>query len=183
MNIPGIITHREAIGYWLNEHNLLGTGAEIGCAEGRFSSAILTAWKGQRLYMVDPWENLSLEEYPQSHDQVDFGAWYQSCLAISQRDPRATLIRKRSVQAAKDIANWSLDFVYIDAAHDYRNVLQDMDAWFPKVKPGGLFCGHDFDDSLPPESHNEVVRAVIRWMRERGLCYTITRCTSWWTVK
>ncbi len=183
MNLPGIITHREALGYWLNEHGLTGKGAEIGCAEGRFSSTILASWKGETLYLIDPWTNLSSEEYPQKHDGINFDAWHQSCVALSKRDPRAVLVRKRSVVAVNDFENWSLDFVYIDAAHDYRNVLQDMDAWFPKVKPGGLFCGHDFEDNTIPEQFNEVIRAVTRWMHERALCFTVTRCSSWWAIK
>ncbi|HVH71989.1 MAG TPA: class I SAM-dependent methyltransferase [Candidatus Dormibacteraeota bacterium] len=40
----------------------------------------------------------------------------------------------------------SLDFCFIDAAHDYASVSRDIDAWAPKVKPGGILAGHDFAD-------------------------------------
>jgi len=183
MNITPELVHREALGFWLNAHNLLGTGAEIGCAEGRFSTTILASWRGAKLLMVDPWKNLDSEEYPQKHDQVDFEAWYLRCQELAQRDPRVVLVRKKSVDAANDIENWSLDFAYIDAAHDYRNVMLDLDAWFPKVKPGGLLCGHDFDDRNPPESCNEVMSAVTRWMREHAIVFTVTQCSSWWAIK
>ena len=38
----------------------------------------------------------------------------------------------------------SLDFVFIDAAHDYESVKKDINAWFPKIKKGGVIAGHDY---------------------------------------
>eukprot|EP01041_Mallomonas_annulata_P014867 gene14867-31560_t len=43
----------------------------------------------------------------------------------------------------KIITNNSLDFIYIDAAHDYFNVMSDMRAWWPKLINGGVFAGHN----------------------------------------
>jgi len=39
----------------------------------------------------------------------------------------------------------SLDFVFIDAAHDYESVRKDIHAWFPKVKKLGVMAGHDYE--------------------------------------
>jgi hypothetical protein len=39
----------------------------------------------------------------------------------------------------------SLDFVFIDAAHDYDSVRKDISAWFPKIKNEGVIAGHDYD--------------------------------------
>jgi predicted O-methyltransferase YrrM len=39
----------------------------------------------------------------------------------------------------------SLDFVFIDAAHDYESVRKDIHAWFPKVKKEGVIAGHDYE--------------------------------------
>lgn len=177
------LEHRELVGDWLNEHGLVGDGVEVGCAEGNFATSILSDWSGKRLFMVDPWEKQSQELYPQAHADVDFDAWYQSCVSLAQRDTRATLIRKTSLQASSDFDNWSLDFAYIDAAHDYGNVYQDLELWYSKLKPGGLFGGHDFNYPNPPCAFNGVMEAVTQWMREKGLRFTVTRCTSWWTIK
>lgn len=38
----------------------------------------------------------------------------------------------------------SLDFVFIDAAHDYESVKKDINAWYPKVKKEGIIGGHDY---------------------------------------
>jgi len=63
-----------------------------------------------------------------------------------------TPYRMESLQAVKLYQPASLDFVFIDAAHDYQNVLADIEAWFPKVK--GIIAGHDYSWS------SEVKQAV-----------------------
>ena len=54
------------------------------------------------------------------------------------------VIQAESVRAAEGIADASVDWVFIDALHDYRSVRDDIRAWAPKVKRGGLISGHDY---------------------------------------
>lgn len=68
------------------------------------------------------------------------------------------LIQLPSVMAAGAYPDGSLDFVWIDGDHRYDAVLADLRAWWPKVKPGGVLAGHDYDKP-------DVVRAV----RDSGL--------------
>ena len=53
-------------------------------------------------------------------------------------------VKKSSVEASKDFKDGSLDLVYIDAAHDYESVKQDILTWLPKIKKGGFIAGHDY---------------------------------------
>ena len=62
-----------------------------------------------------------------------------------------------SAEMAARVADGSLAFCYIDAAHDYESVRRDLAAWGPKVKTGGMMAGHD-------AQHGPVMRAVReRW--------------------
>lgn len=53
-------------------------------------------------------------------------------------------VKKSSFEASKDFEVGSLDLVYIDAAHDYDSVKQDILTWLPKIKKGGFIAGHDY---------------------------------------
>ena len=58
----------------------------------------------------------------------------------------AQIIKKTSMQAAaEDVPKWSLDFVYIDANHDFNHVMQDIIIWSDRVRPGGIVSGHDYN--------------------------------------
>jgi predicted O-methyltransferase YrrM len=61
---------------------------------------------------------------------------------------RACIIRDLSVEAAKLFPDETLDFVYIDAGHDKKSVNEDLNAWYPKVRTGGLIIGDDYFDGL-----------------------------------
>jgi predicted O-methyltransferase YrrM len=61
-----------------------------------------------------------------------------------------TLIAAPSVRAARLFAVGSVDFVFLDAGHDCANVLSDIAAWWPRIRPGGTLAGHDYGDTAWP---------------------------------
>jgi hypothetical protein len=67
-----------------------------------------------------------------------------------------TLIISDSISAARLFGEASLEWVHLDARHDYASVKADIEAWLPKVKTGGWLSGDDYDEQKWPE----VVRAV-----------------------
>ncbi len=69
---------------------------------------------------------------------------------------KITLIISDSVRAARLFGDASLDWVHLDARHDYASVRADIEAWLPKVKAGGWLSGDDYDARKWPE----VVQAV-----------------------
>lgn len=41
----------------------------------------------------------------------------------------------------------SVTCVFIDADHSYEWVTRDLEAWFPKMRKGGILCGHDYENT------------------------------------
>lgn len=74
------------------------------------------------------------------------------------------IVVSKSVDAAKRYKDNSLEFVFIDAAHDEKSVRQDIAAWRPKIKPGGVLAGHDYSKSFPG-----VISAVDSMLPRRQL--------------
>jgi hypothetical protein len=122
------------------------TGAEIGVNIGENAGHVLSYLQNLKtFYLVDSWK--ANEDYPDQGSQ-------DRCFSIVYEkfgnDPRCKVIKDISVNAVNHIPNASLDFVYIDAEHRYFGIKSDIDAWLPKVKPGGIIGGHDYDYPIKP---------------------------------
>lgn len=106
-------------------------GAEIGVYKGENAKVLLDANPNLHLICVDSW----LGELKQSR--------YNSAM---KRLAGCNIEVKRmlSVEAAKEVENGSLDFVYIDASHLFDDVITDNIVWVPKVRIGGIVSGHDY---------------------------------------
>lgn len=131
-----------------------GQMVEVGSWKGQ--SAVCMAVELENLgkssvkfYCVDTWLG-SQEEAHQKDVYVQTGNLYQLFLAnISPVRHLITPIRENSVVAAKLFADHSSEIVFIDACHEYECVKEDIAAWLPKVKPGGILAGHDYIDDFP----------------------------------
>lgn len=127
----------------LNQNNFK-VGVEVGSFKGAFSKTILENWNG-KIYMVDVWRSLSTDEYDDSSNALYNDTSYSEAMkSIQGFEDRAFMLRMKSSQAIDLFADESLDFIYIDANHAYDFVKEDMRLWYPKLKKGGLFCGHDY---------------------------------------
>ncbi len=177
------IEFRDDLGRWLNDHGMTGAFAEVGCAFGGYSRTVLKEWKGKTYYMIDPWTAQSADVYREKTEGINFEQYWRDVQLLAEQDSRVKLIRKLSVDGAIEIEDLSLDVVFLDGNHAGLNVLEDMDAWYPKVRPGGLFCGHDYGNDTNWPNFCEVKSAVDRWSAERCLTFTISRDSSWWIIK
>jgi hypothetical protein len=176
------IYHRDDFPY-LCVWRKLWTAVEVGVERGVWSRLFLDRWGiGKQWWGVDDWKPYPEMNYPRDAD-------YQMALAnLQPHSHRAKLIRAASVEAARLFAPGSVDFVYLDGAHDYASVDADLRAWWPTISEIGLLSGHDWTDQ---PHHAGVKRAVMDFAREVGQTIYITTvegynaetCPSWYMYK
>jgi hypothetical protein len=116
------------LGDFLRDRGSLGTAAEIGVAEGRFSATLL-AWGFRHLTLVDLWKESPELRGDASNSQAWHDVNYRGMLEhIDPWSDRVTILRGYSHEQAVHVADQSLDFVYVDANHFYGGVMAEDQA-------------------------------------------------------
>lgn len=186
-----VIATRAEFPALLVELGLTGAGVEVGVQHGEHAAHILQHWPGA-LTVVDPWRaygdytdiaNVSQGE----QDDIYRGALVR--LLPFSLTGRCQVWRLTGREASTLFAPRSLDFVYLDARHDYAAVRQDLIDWTPVMKPGGILAGHDYLDGtimftgFDRPTEFGVKRAVDEWAAARGWTVHATeaeRFPSWY---
>lgn len=163
----------------LEEGNILRlqTGAEIGVFEASTSTHLLRSFPQLRLFCVDPFVDYSEHEIDRTTEKMS------ACESITRQKlaafaDRVVLLKDFSVSAAPSVQDDSLDFVFIDAIHTYEAVLEDLTAWYPKVRSGGLVAGHDFSWQGVKEAVEEFIAPI-----QRAAYHTPPVSDVWFFVK
>lgn len=117
-----------------------GVGIELGVAEGKFSALLLSRGRFAHLYSVDL--------YGGGHH--DIREYRKALNNLEPYKDRNSLMRMKFNQALDLFPDEHFDFIFIDGFADTGEeggaTLYD---WFPKLRPGGIFAGHDYDDRWP----------------------------------
>jgi len=132
---------------------------EIGSWKGKSSSymavEIANSKKQIDFYCVDTWEG-SIEHTKEQKGEDLYKTFIANMKPVEEY---YFPIKLKSIDVSKKFRNNSLDFVFVDASHEYKDVKQDLIEWLPKVKDGGILAGHDYADYFPGviEAVNEVI--------------------------
>jgi hypothetical protein len=157
---------RDNLGNLFNELGYT-VGAEIGTERGLFSEVLCKANPKLKLFCIDPWRELPSYRAHVKQDLLD--EIYAN--AVKRLTPyRCRLIKSLSEEAVEKFKDRSLDFVYIDANHDYEHVTMDLNIWCKKVKSGGIVSGHDY-----ARNSRSVIQAVTDFTRAKKI-------VPWFTI-
>ena len=162
-------------------------GVEVGSFEGSFARYILETIDIEMLYLIEPfamrWADKNEEK------------WMKCLKNIEPHQDRASLIEGYSVPMSECFEDGELDFVYIDADHSYECTKEDIEAWYPKVKKGGIVSGHDYKNNGNARSKAMlgtrrlgvcgVKRAVDEFTHKLGVSLRTTHKEprNWWFIK
>jgi cephalosporin hydroxylase len=132
-------------------------GVEIGVYHGDSSTVFLE--NCSHMYFIDP-----CAEYAENPDKSWFTNEDHFRKLIEPFNDKATFFKGLSADEKILNAIPEVDFVFIDANHEYEYVTQDIRLYWPKIKPGGFICGHDYGGG-----HPGVIEAVDDFFMPLGL--------------
>jgi SAM-dependent methyltransferase len=152
-----------------------GAWAEVGVADGDHAARILELAQPSVLHLIDPWLHWERKDYQTADRNLPQDEQDRAFEAVRQRfapqiaSGQVVLHRATSMEAVERLPEGSLDAVYIDGMHTYDAVLEDLEAWSRRVRPGGVLLGDDYAEHAASAHKNfGVIGAVTAWKRRRS---------------
>lgn len=106
------------------------------------------------------------------------------------------ILKTTSENALTYLKGRLFDFIYLDGRHDYMSVKSDIEWYYPLLKPGGIFAGHDYQDENGGEwkidkngnnnaKHKAVKSAVDEFAEKNKLEIITTNEKNWksWMIR
>lgn len=126
------------------------TGVELGVQRGGFAAQLLQRWPSCRKYvLVDLWHSQTkYDDVANVKDSVHLKYKREALNRVKQFEKRTSIevCHNYTTSCAERYRGRGemFDFIYVDARHDYKGVLEDLNHWWPLLKPGGILAGHDY---------------------------------------
>lgn len=174
-SIPGYCNYWPIYRYFA--HKVLKDGdsiCEVGVWLGRsitmMAQELKAVGKKVKIYAVDHFKGESNQKEHEATVKFCGGnlrAKFEENIKRCGVDDMIEIIDGDSAESAAKIADKSLAFCFIDAAHDYESVKRDIAAWKPKIKPGCALAGHD----LQWEEVEKAVKESFEKYQSVGPCW------------
>lgn len=139
-------------------------GIEVGTDHGQYAKQLFEGIPNLKLSCVDSWSPYT--EGNEVHDQANVDQIYEE--AKNRLAPyNCKIMRMTSMEAVRWVPDESLDFVFLDANHEYEYVLEDIIEWTKKVKVGGIVAGHDY--KVDPVRNYGVIEAIQKYTSDNHI--------------
>jgi hypothetical protein len=151
-------------------------GVEVGVQHAQNARVLFDTVRPTELHLVDGWSAFIWGHKPREPFVQSFwdDAFEAAVKVVDDLGPAVKMHRGVSVNIAETFPDNYFDWVYVDADHIFDSLMSDWVAWFPKIKNGGVFSGHDF--SFCPVScdkfHFPGIKRAVHRMLYRGVCVT-----------
>ncbi len=130
--------------------------AEIGSWVGESAVAFIVGMDSANndgtMTCIDTWEGTQSDinhTYLESIGPDGVFALFCQNLEKEINSDRVRVIKGDSLETAKVLHQEEIDIVFLDAGHDYDEVVADIKAWIPHVAKDGILCGHDYSEHFP----------------------------------
>jgi predicted O-methyltransferase YrrM len=120
-------------------------GAELGVAFGSMTSSLLSEIPSLSMICVDSYKPYDVTDIMTLDEPRHEQLFQFTSERLKEEHPnRFSILRMSSDDALGLVDDESLDFVFIDACHQYDAVKKDIQNWQKKVRRGGVISGHDY---------------------------------------
>jgi hypothetical protein len=130
-----------------NDDVFVEVGAWFGKSTNYMAQQIRESKKNIQFTTVDTWKGTDDEDI---HQQIvgsfagDIFYEFVDNSILSDNYGHINMIKDTSKNASNQFANGSIDYLMLDAGHSYDALMEDLKAWYNKVKPGGIVSGDDY---------------------------------------
>lgn len=129
--------------------NIVGnslTIVELGSYCGSSAKILANYFPNSIIHCVDPWEKYIEDCSRYDINRQELELIEAEIIFDNMKKNYVNIIKNKtnSLEFSKTIPDKSVDFLYIDANHQYSSVKEDILAWKPKIKTGCILAGHDF---------------------------------------
>lgn len=162
---------------------------ELGTWTGESTSILAEFAKkvGGFVYTIDTFTGEGSDLY-KTASQVDIEQIFKENIESLGLSAYVASYKINSNDIVNAVDDNSIDFMFVDGDHRYTQCKRDLDGWWPKIRFGGVFCGHDFesneynishiDSDASGDRHHGVIKAVTE-----KFPYVTREGRIWWVIK
>ncbi len=162
-------------------------GMEIGVFRGHFSEVIAQIVRPKVLYLVDPWTKLG-ETFGWRTSYANFNT-LPTCVAKDEAIARMEKFDWVKVVIVEDFSQnflssfaGTVDWVYLDSSHEYRQTYTELCLIDRVICRNGLIVGDDWAPDIS-HKHHGVFRAVNDFVKSHDYQFITAGLAGQWCIR